>query len=59
MAQHYTQNTYQAEHFCNRCRKLTAWRVLNGKLAFCIYCYDHPKPQPPAKVTPLPEPTLF
>ena len=52
MPQHYTQNTVEDSIFCNRCRKMTPWRILNGKRAFCIPCHEKRTPTPPKPPTP-------
>jgi len=59
MPQHYPKHTTEAIHFCRRCYCETRWRVLGGKLAFCIPCYDRPRPARIVKEDPEPEPTLF
>ena len=40
VTQHYQKNVVETPHWCNHCTALTRWRVLNGKLAFCIPCWD-------------------
>jgi hypothetical protein len=50
MGQHYTKDTVEVSHWCNGCAKMTMWRVLGGKLAFCIPCYKNPSVVKPVKV---------
>lgn len=45
---HFTKNTVQAEIFCNRCMKMTQWRIADGRRQYCLVCYDRKK-QPDAK----------
>lgn len=40
MPHHFPKNTFQAEVWCNKCRKMTPWRILGGKRAYCMTCYD-------------------
>ena len=40
---HFTKNTVQAEIFCNRCMKMTQWRIADGRRQYCIPCYDRKK----------------
>jgi hypothetical protein len=40
MGQHYTKDTVEAPIFCNKCMRFTQWRILGGKPAFCIPCYE-------------------
>jgi hypothetical protein len=40
MPQHYTRDTESAQIFCGSCMSTTTWRVLGGKRAFCIPCYE-------------------
>jgi hypothetical protein len=40
MPQHYTKNTTEVSIWCNACRKMTMWRVMLGKRAFCIPCHE-------------------
>ena len=40
MTQHYQKNVVETAAWCNECRKSTPHRVLGGKLAFCIPCWD-------------------
>lgn len=37
---HFTKDTVEASIWCNRCNKATPWRVLQGKRAYCIPCYQ-------------------
>jgi hypothetical protein len=44
----------EASVWCNTCSKMTPWRILGGKRAFCIPCYERrTKPKPP--LPPKPE----
>jgi formylmethanofuran dehydrogenase subunit E len=52
MPRHYTKNTVEASVWCNHCGKMTPWRILGGKRAYCIPCYERraePKPPRPPK----------
>jgi hypothetical protein len=40
---HFTKGTVEASCWCNVCKQNTMWRVLNGKRAYCIPCYDRPR----------------
>lgn len=53
MGQHYTKNTVAVSHWCNNCSMMTMWRVLSGKLAFCIPCHEKPSVMKPAKINNL------
>jgi transcriptional regulator with XRE-family HTH domain len=39
---HFTKDTVQASIWCNRCNKNTQWKILQGKRAYCIPCYERP-----------------
>jgi hypothetical protein len=39
---HFTKGTVEASCWCNVCKQNTSWRILNGKRAYCIPCYDKP-----------------
>lgn len=40
MAIHYTQNTLSDTVFCNKCNAFTVHNVMNGRLGYCIPCYE-------------------
>lgn len=40
MAQHYTKNTLGDQVYCRTCAKVTDHVVQNGRLSYCIPCYD-------------------
>jgi hypothetical protein len=40
MPEHYTKNTVRAEIFCMKCRKLTPWRIADGRRQYCLLCYE-------------------
>jgi len=52
MPQHYTKLTHEVSIWCNACRKMTPWRVLAGKRAYCIPCHDM---IPPSRRKPEPD----
>ena len=54
---HFTRDTVEAPIWCNRCNKVTSWKILNGKRAYCIPCYN--KPKPAAEPAEAPQPGLF
>lgn len=54
---HFTKSTVEAACFCNTCNKQTPWRILGGKRAYCIPCYD--KPVSKKEETPDPQGDLF
>jgi hypothetical protein len=47
---HFTKNTVEASIWCNACNRETPWKILNGKRAYCIPCYDAKKSQPEEKI---------
>ena len=52
MTEHFTRNTEEATHWCNKCRSHTQHKVSAGKLAHCLQCTE---PQPTlAQVLDLP-----
>ena len=52
MPEHYTKATSEASIWCNACRKMTMWRILVGKRAYCIPCHDMRPPSRREKVLP-------
>ena len=40
---HFTKGTVEASIFCNRCMKMTPWRVADGRRQYCLTCYDKRK----------------
>jgi len=48
MPEHYTKATTEASVWCNACGKMTMWRILVGKRAYCIPCHDM---RPPGRRT--------
>lgn len=46
---HFTKDTVEASIWCNTCRKMTPWRILQGKRAYCIPCYDAKRTAPEEK----------
>lgn len=52
---HFSKNTIEASIWCNTCNKMTPWRILHGRRAFCIPCYGRHDP-PAAKPVQKPEP---
>ena len=39
MPEHYTKLTVEASIWCNKCRKMTMWRIAGGKRSHCLECY--------------------
>lgn len=61
MPHHFTKNTVEASIWCNTCNRMTSWRILNGRRAYCIPCYGT-KPltsKPVAKPEPAQQFDLF
>ena len=46
MPEHYTKATVEASIWCNKCGKMTPWRISDGRRSFCLTCYE----KAPAKV---------
>jgi len=44
MPHHFTKTTVQAEIWCNRCGKMTPWRIADGRRQYCLTCYEKPSP---------------
>jgi len=38
MTQHYTKLTVEAQHYCNKCGRMTMHRVDDGRLGPCLEC---------------------
>ena len=49
MPHHFTKNTVQASIFCERCMKMTPWKVADGRRQFCLVCYDNRKAEDATK----------
>jgi hypothetical protein len=56
MAQHYTRDTEQAQIFCRKCMAITTWRILGGKAAYCIPCYQKSAAKSEAEKSAPPKP---
>jgi hypothetical protein len=52
MSQHFTKSTIEVSAYCRPCGKFTAHTVSDGRLGYCIPCYE--KPDPPKVVAPDP-----
>jgi hypothetical protein len=46
MPHHFTKSTVEASIWCNKCGKMTPWRIADGRRQYCIPCYDKPRPAP-------------
>jgi hypothetical protein len=55
MTQHYTRSTVEASAWCNECGKMTAHRVADKRLQYCIPCFEKPVV---VKAKPVKEPEL-
>jgi len=42
MPEHYTLSTVEASVWCNRCGKMTQWRVAMRHRQYCLDCYNKP-----------------
>jgi hypothetical protein len=56
---HFAKSTVQAEIFCNRCMKMTPWRVADGRRQYCLTCYDRRKENDVKAVVKPEQPKLF
>lgn len=46
---HFTKNTVESSEWCNTCGKKTPWKILQGKRAYCIPCYEAKASKPVEK----------
>ena len=49
MPHHWPKSTVEAQIFCNRCMKMTQWKIADGRQQFCLACYDAKKAADDAK----------
>jgi hypothetical protein len=54
MPHHFTKSTVEASVWCNRCGRMTQWRIADGRRSYCLVCYE--KGDAEAKARPAPEP---
>ena len=59
MLHHFTKNTVQASIFCERCMKMTPWKIADGRRQFCLICYDKRKTEDAAKPVAVTQGSLF
>ena len=55
---HFAKDTVESSEWCNACNKKTMWKILQGKRAYCIPCYDKKKSEP-AEPKPAEQARLF